>query len=743
MRRPLATVGLFFIFLILIFQLIIPHHYPDFSSLDKQSIRLCGQLIRREYKQKDNVMQEILYVDIQNILSGENLSEGTYPDLKGLQIVCYVNSSNPIPLDEKLPPLGSEVILTGKLSSFAETRVPGMFDARKYYETIGISAALHNAELSEYIAPSSLYWKLTNKLSYIRSTCGMLSDLCFTESDSGVVRTMLLGDKSYLDADLKTIYSSCGLAHILAISGLHISLLGMSFYTILRKMRLHAVISAIFSIILMILYGLMIGFGASTIRAIVMFSIRMLAGVLHRTYDATTAVVIAAILILIGQPMYIFYSGFQFSFGAIMAIFFISPILESIIPSRILANTSINIVTLPIQLNSYYYFPLISIPLNIILIPLMAVLLICMLITLAVGAVFIPLGKLLGISVHIILLFVRLACELSMKLPITHMITGKPTALQIFLYITLLLITLIFEKHQTSFQLLLHIVACSVILTLHISFGTDVTLLDIGQGDCIYITDNAGTDIMIDGGSSDISGVGEYRITPFLLSRGVSCLDAVFITHLDEDHYNGILELINNTDSLTPSISALYLTEATIASNGPDYEALVHAAARANIPIKKVSQGDTFRSARFTLECLYPGPSYSDESTNSQSLVMLLTTPNAKMLFTGDIEGDGERAITDILSNSIQNKNQYTTILKLAHHGSKNSTSDEFLDIFSPDIGLISSGQNNRYGHPHAQTISRLANHSVSYYNTAELGTLKIHIGQNNSSLRSYLLNPW
>lgn len=731
MRRPLATIGLFFILFLLILQLIFPSEPADYSGFDGDSVSATGTLSRIEYKKKDDQLRTVWYLSDVSIDPKTSAGPGTgavlsIPDKD--MLLCY-----PLEEDDSGYRLGSVVMVRGRIRTFSSATNPGQFDMLGYYDMSHIAFSLTAATVisvdSTHLTP---VWRIRDRLSHIRTNIGQLCDMCMDEDDSAVIRAMLLGDKSAMNPDTKSLYSRNGIAHILAISGLHISMLGMALVTVMKKMRIPVALSAGTAIILMIMYGMMTGMAASAARAVIMFSLRMLADIVHRTYDMATSLVIAAVLLLIEQPSYLFYSGFQFSFGAITTVILILPMLKDVFPKLLSGCISINVVTLPVYLWNYYYFPLLSVILNLYIIPLMSILLGCAILAVGGCALYIPLGKLLSLPVHLILTIYEWSCRISDFLPINRYVSGKPDMVNITIYIAVVSLVLLFRRYQTRLQVMMHLVFACIMLTLRLRSGVDITLIDVGQGDCIHITDNCGTDILIDGGSSDVTEVGTYRIGPYLYSQGVSQIDAAFITHLDADHYNGILEMLNDGGLTMPHIDTLYLTSSSVMMGGEAYEALVEAAESGHTEVCTVRAGDVFHTGELTFTCLYPDSSCHGEDTNNESLVLDMEYVGISedrpihMLFTGDLGGDGETALTKKIGQYIQ-PDDYL-ILKCAHHGSKNSTYEPFLDEAGPDLVLISAGHDNSYGHPNTETLNRLEERNIPYFCTIDHGALDVHI---------------
>ncbi|MDE7047313.1 MAG: MBL fold metallo-hydrolase, partial [Lachnospiraceae bacterium] len=235
-----------------------------------------------------------------------------------------------------------------------------------------------------------------------------------------------------------------------------------------------------------------------------------------------------------------------------------------------------------------------------------------------------------------------------------------------------------------------------------------------------------------------------YRIIPFLKFRGVSCLEAVIVTHSDEDHCNGIKELIE--EGIVQGIRIKYLVLPDIAQSKKDesYRELEQMAAAAKITVTYMSRGQEISDGKLKFICLHPPFGYQSGEANEYSLVLRMTYGNFTAMLTGDVEGEGERELTGFLQkekpgNNLPDslpaevpqtavwtgeKKGGLTVLKAAHHGSGNSTKDNFLDYTMPVYTVISCGKDNPYGHPHKELLERLGQHRTKVLITCDAGAV-------------------
>jgi len=697
---------------------------PIVYMSEGEAVLVQGQLSRKEVKSK----YQILYLK-QACVQSEAVS------CEVAQIIIY--DYNFIAAK-----IGNQIQSEGELEFFDGPRNPGNFDQEFYYQKQGIYGAVKAGQVQTI---SSDQAKLAETLSQLKQKWSQLLQLAAGDEAGGILESILLGEKSGMDAEVKELYQKCGIGHILAISGLHISFIGMGIYYIFRKLGLPIWLSGGAGIGILGLYLIMIGMPVSAVRAYIMYCLRIGAIISGRRYDAVTALAFAAAVIIWRQPLYLKDAGFLLSFGAILGIICVLPVLESMIcrPHKLLAglnvSLAVNLVLLPFLLYYYFEFPTYSILLNLAVIPLMSVIIagglvgsLVWLISPAAGE-----GILWGCK-KIFQLFEWL-CRFSMKLPYSRIVTGQPAQWRIVVYFILLAVAVYClhnsikrkqEYHKQSRNKIIKLrwekyagAAVAVFLMVILTLGDrskdklQIVMLDVGQGDGIFMQGPEGGTYFIDGGSSDVSQVGKYCIEPFLKSQGIGKLDYVFISHGDTDHLNGIKEMMER-GRLGVSISNLVLPPRSLWDE--KLTQLAQTASDAGTKVYEMKTGQAVEEGEMRITCLQPDERYAGEIGNASSMVLTLTYGHFDMLLTGDVEGEGETLLKQVAGDM-----QYD-VLKAAHHGSKNSTDAEFLEQIKPTYTIISAGVGNSYGHPHAETLERLANCGSEVFTTPENGAIKI-----------------
>lgn len=667
--------------------------------------------------------------------------------------------------DREALQVGDGIEVRGVLQKPERASNPGQFDPRSYYYGKDISYLMRPDQI-EVVSKGYSYRQLLQKL---RAFWSDRYHLFLNERDAGVVKAVLVGDKSEMDEETEQLYVQAGIVHILAISGLHISIIGMGIFSLLKKTGAGLKCSACLSAFIVLSYGLLTGFGASTERAVIMFLVRMGAVYLGRTYDFLSAVSLASLILFITQPLTIMQSGVWFSFGAVLSIGVLWPAMERCIPwqyaksdnykmqhlrksmgirmSRreafekvvryIGPSAAVTIGSIPLTAYSYGAIPLISFFLNLVVLPLMDIFVPMALLSGVLSLISNTAAAFSGGSIHFILQLNRLLCEKMLRFPLAVWRTGVPPVSWILIYYGLLIgfVLMSLPEHEWWTRLargeiaekgrLLLIVMCLFIFIPYRKLSPMIAFIDVGQGDGIFIRTTNGTTWLVDGGSSNVNEVGKYRLLPFLNYYGEADVDYACISHSDTDHISGIRELI-----LAKKIRHLVMTEV---SKADETSCELAALAEENgADIIYVSRGSCWESGDWSFECLYPGEAVKTDNINDQSMVLRVTAGETTFLLTGDLTSEVENEIDP-------GKLKDTDVLKVAHHGSKYSGSEMFLDKLDAKLAVISCGKGNRYGHPAPETLERLKATHMQIEITMDVGAVIMPYKKGKFLLKTWL----
>ncbi len=719
-KRPLCFVAVAVIFIqVLLVKGRLIGYDQAFSFLSEDKIyvaEVTGTVYKKEQKSKS----QILYLkDSRVILDNKSI------DHSKVQVRIEPNISIKI---------GNKITCSGKATGFQSARNPGNFDTKKYYAARGIYIQLKAEQIKILNAK---HYPMRETLFRLRMAWKTLLFDQLGEQYGSVMAAMLTGEKSELDEETSKLYKQIGISHILAISGLHMSFIGLGVYRLLRKLGISFINAGVASFLFLAAYTVLTGCGVSSIRALFMFFIRMGAEITGRDYDMATAMGVTAVGMCFKEPLYLLDEGFLLSYIALAGITIVVPsMLVWVNPQKkatkaLIAGLAIQINLLPVLLYFYYEFSTYAVLINCLVLPGMGAVLGAGMLGSFVGIFWWKGANIIFYVAKYMLVWYETLGKGVCKLPASVVITGKPMFLGVCLYYLILYAVCYSVIRMTDTKRKIRKGRVAVIFTLTLSSvlflscmlpkreqgKLIVTMLDVGQGDGIYIRTPGGQTMFVDGGSSNVTNVGEKRIGPFLKSKGVRTLDYVLISHGDADHKNGIEELLTD-QQCGIRIDTLLLPPKNVWDEG--IEKLVSLAKENDTKVLEFKEGQTMEDELFCMECLAPGKTYEGKAGNEASMVFEIRYQTFRMLFTGDLEGTGERNLEE--SGMLKR----CTVLKVAHHGSKNSTSEKFIKEVKPSIALISSGIHNRYGHPDCETLQRLEQHGCYIFQTQKNGAITL-----------------
>lgn len=695
---------------------------------------------------------------------------------KNASTLCYLEK------DTTLPKAGSYVRVLGEVSPFLQATNPGEFDTAAYYRRKDCLFALRKTKIT---AQTKNYGRLEEFLSQLRYESDALFRKLLGEKNGATASAMVLGQKKGMDSEVKALYQGAGISHLLAISGLHLSLIGAGLFGLLKKVRLPVALSAGISTWILIVYAQLTGMGISTRRALVMFLLFLAAGLLKRTPDLPTSLAVAALLLLVPKPQRILDAGFQLSFSAVLGIAVMIPVLQDgwedaapslrvtdgvtgwniaraviaracrLLRKNILAGLGITMTMLPFLLIHFYEWSPWSVLLNLAVIPLMGILLPCLIglqlvarLTALVHCLELP-QYLLCTAIEAIFSCYEQLCRFTTALPGSILHTGYPTWQALTAY-TIGLIALAVSGKKLRPHLRLAAAVCLMgIFLIRLPGELNVTMLDVGQGECVGIETREHHVYLVDAGSTSKKKTGQYQIIPWLKYIGTRSVEGIFITHWDEDHISAVGELLEWSKSSRVKIRRIFLPD--VALKDEVLETLLQQIEEANVSVEYLSAGEHMTDGALQISCLHPYAKKVPEDRNDASLVLRLSQGDFQMLLTGDLEKSGEdwlveqarpaveqpqlaaqeQALPCAPSTQLAAQNPLCcTILDAGHHGASNATGEALLDLAQPELVLISCGKNNRYGHPAPETLKRLEERGIRWYSTAEVGAIQVHVGK-------------
>ena len=740
-----------FLLILILFGISFRQYDLQVSRLKEQTQMISGWVIAKEEKE-----QTTMYL----------LRDVSYHTGSGVEhakkAILYVE-------DDQIM-IGSRIRSFGPVQGFSSGRNEGNFDFARYYKSQKILFSQYADQVAIIREPRFL---LRECLYRIRSKIRKGIETAANKEDAGILCAMLLGDRSLLADDMRSLYQRNGVSHIMAISGLHISILGMTLFGLLkRRLGLRLFLSPAISGAVVFLFVLMSGMSVSAMRAMIMFFFYLGAQVSGRFYHTLTALIFSAIILLLINPLSVMQAGFLLSFGAVFSIGILLPVISNLFPvpewirrfpyggsffQSAQLSFSVWIGLTPLTASLFYYISPYSVLLNLIVVPCCSLLLADGLLGGVLGIFWPALSKVVVLPDHWILKLFSMQMHGIEKLPGHQLLTGHILVWSLVIYYAVLVscCVILQRKHNRLLrryppgvwreqkrralikrQIHLYIIpllALSWILINPMPKTFRVDFLDVGQGDGICISTKEGSTVMIDGGSTSEDQVGKYRILPFLQYHKIRQVDYWIVTHTDEDHVSGLIEVLEGGYP----VSTLVLSEASMKNEfGPEDSdemavRLQEAARQNHTEIQTVSQGAVIQAEELQMTCLYPESEERITDKNELSQVWLLEHDGWRFLFTGDLGEEGEQLLEE------RGLLRDVDVLKVGHHGSNYSSSEQFLEEISLEYAIISVGENS-YGHPGEDAMKRLGEADAQIEMTMYDGQISFYERDGEMYLKSY-----
>ena len=644
-------------------------------------------------------------------------SDGVRSDSKEKILVSYYKKKGDETSDTEMVP-GDRICVSGEVESPTGRRNPSCFDYRLYLRSIGINYTMQAAEVSieEHAGAESLggrmYILRENFLAELERAAG--------REASSMMAGILFGSKNSLDEDVLEEFQKNGTAHILAVSGLHVGIIYGVISHLWRWRKRWIYLSAVMFFFICYLY--MASFAISTVRAVIMVAVHIIAGITNRKYDLASAAFLASLIILAKEPMYLFNTGFQMSFLAVLSMAILIPVIKYFYGGIFLSGAAIQLGLMPYTAYTFNYISLSAVFVNILVIMmagLMVPLGLCAVVTVEICR---PLFRIeAAVLSGLCRMLIQLNDMTAVEGVTVFSVTSPDIRLLAMYYLSMLLFLseegrlLIMRKRKA---LLSCMAAAAVVLSM--AFGAvcgsgfrnaDVVFVDVGQGDCIHFRTDDGKNYLIDGGGSLNSNIGKKVLKPYLLKNGVRKLDGIFVSHLHMDHYKGAAELCREGMA-----EKLFIYEGDKISENE----IVRDTGMKPEDIVYLGQGDQVRLSEETIvDVLWPQKKSvreyvkmagEDADENETSLIIKVSIGEADFIATGDVDEACQNRIEEKWKDGLE-----CDVLKVAHHGSRYSYSDDFVESCAPRYAVFQVGKNN-FGHPDEGVIEKYRGKGIMIY---------------------------
>ena len=602
---------------------------------------------------------------------------------------------------------GDLIYLEGKLEiPKIATNYKG-FDYRQYLKTKKIQGIViaDNVKILKVKYKNNLIYQIQKK---IKET--IKEEL--PDETGNLLLAILVGDKKDLSEQIQINFKNSNLSHMLAVSGAHVSyiIIGLTYITqnsIMGKRK-----ARVFCIFFLIIFMAITNFTPSVTRACIMAILTLVSEILYKKADIYTNISISALIILLYNPYSLLDLGFKLSFGGTIGIVIFmrfikkkqeEPKLLNYIKQMALVSICANIIIIPIIMNNFNTVSLTFLVSNILASPILAIIVIVGFSIIIISIISHSLSNLLVFWLNPILNLLIKISSFCSKLPFAKILVVTPYIFNIIFYYTIILYLVNYNelkqfiKKETVILLSIILILSNFIFYI-LPQDLKIYFIDVGQGDSTLIVTPSKKTILIDGGGSESFDVGEKVLLPYLLDRRIRKIDYIMISHFDTDHCKGIFTVIENLKVKNIIISKQ-------AEKSENYKKFKEIVANKKINIILVKAGDKIKIDKYIyFKILFPTEKLIMQNPlNNNSIVSQLNYKSFKMLFTGDIEEIAEKEILNLQKDKLK-----STILKVAHHGSNTSSTQEFINSVKPELALIGVGKNNTFGHPSECVVEKL-----------------------------------
>jgi len=626
------------------------------------------------------------------------------------------------------------VLVKGTFQQGRNIRNPGEFDYQKFLYSKGITGIINSYDSASVLIIKSDSNFLKDLVFQSRKIIDRLIHQLHNNQTAGLLRGLLLADRTEIDYETKQNFINSGVIHILAVSGLHVGYILLFFIVVFGRFNIY--LRSIFTIVGLLCFMIITGIPASVFRATLMSIILVIAFLSGRSTNLLNSIALSAVIILLVKPFEILNPGFQLSYSAVLSIALIYPVIQQMINQAGIKNKylknillfigvslSAQIGTLPFTLAYFNKLSIVSLLANLFVIPLAGIIVGLAIVTLIIGSLLPSIAIYLAIVNNIVTSLMMDLVRFSGSLDFSFIRINNFSLLDsIFFYVFIsLLIYSLKVSEKFLFKLVITLlVFANIFLFSHLDDKKllpdgllSVLMIDVGQGDSFLIKFPDGKTALIDAGVVDpYFDTGERIIIPLLDYLGIEKIDFGFVSHLDTDHYGGFASLIHNK-----RIKEIYRPKPDSSDKSIRFEKFLD---KHKIP-KKFYDKSKIEISNAVLYVLNNANSeYLNKlSSNDRSGMLKLVFGQTSFLFVGDAEIPAEIFYLQHYKEFLD-----SDVLKVGHHGSKTGSSKEFLEAVSPKISLVSAGIKNKFGHPSEIVLKRLEQLNSQILRTDSLGAV-------------------
>ena len=708
----------------------------DFYQYVDEEVRITGVALKDATESENYVSLELKADTIEKDGQSINTNEK-------IIITCFLNENVSLIVPQK----NDIVSVKCKVSLPEKATNSGGFDYRNYLKSKNIFFCGTTEDMGLAVAGHK-YNYFTDFIDKVRDNCSKFISKTLPFNEEGVLKAYIIGDSSSLSDEMKESFKNSGLSHVLAVSGMHVVVFISCLIAFLKIFIISKRKQVVIAALSVIFFVFLTGASTSVIRAGVMFLMGIMPPLIFKRMDSVTSLTFVAALLAVFNPSVIFEASFMLSFAATLGILIFSQSFSdklSFVYSKLKEGTKIRrllksicdliavglaaqIFIIPLQVYLFNEISSLSVIATVIVNPLLSPMLIGGLLFCLVSFISPLLAFPFAGFTYVFTKILILIAKFFANLPFSRIPVIDVTIFSLFIY-ALIVISIYFKFIENNHKAFRVFVCSACVLTMTFTISNflykdtiQVSFINVGQGDCSLIKTSENCDILIDAGGEDNDySTGTKIVKPYLIKNGVYDIEYAIASHGHTDHINGIIGLIDE-----------FKIEKIIVPYGfgltDSAKELILKAEENDIEILYMKHGDVLKiNDEMKLEAIMPDEKIitytTQDDENDRSLLLKFTYGDTSFMFTGDLTSVGEAYAVSYYKEMLD-----ADVLKIAHHGSKHSTTEEFLEAVSPKYAYIPVGK-NMYGHPSDKTLKNLANEKVIYYRADTHNDLTFYLG--------------
>ena len=639
---------------------------------------------------------------------------------------------------------GDILKINGNVNEPEEQRNAYGFDYKQYLKSINVVGSIY---LEDYKILGKRY-NIFEKFIYdLQKSIQERIYKIIKSENKYLLEALILGNKENVSSEINTIFKDSSLSHMIAISGTHIIIIITLLYKAFDFIKLGKRNKYYISILIIFMYMFIAGATASVIRACIAIIFELISKLVHKKSNIYVKMCISAMMILILNPYSIVNTGFILSYGGVIGILIYRKIREDeshnkgikkYIKESCILSICVQIIIFPILINLFNNISFTFFISNLIASPIVSLILNIGIISIVLSYVLLPISVLLGKIIDILISILIYLSNICADLPFSNNICTRIDWYIIIIYYILIVYIIYLIKidrvHIIKYFLkkyILKLIAIILVFTISINIynnlgikNLEIYFIDVGQGDSSLIKTPYNKVILIDGGGENSNSdfkVGEKTLLPYLLNRKIKKIDYIVVSHFDSDHVGGLLYIMEKVEIKNIVIGTLF-------ENSENLQQFLKIVKERELKVIIVEAGSRINIEKnLYFDVLWPSSSevIEENAINNNSLVCKLYYKDFSMLFTGDIEAIAEEKIYNKYKNTNILK---STILKVAHHGSKTSSTEKILNEIKPKIALIGVGKDNNFGHPSDTVLQSFDKINSKIYRTDKCGEISIKV---------------